>query len=407
VQEGRARPDAGPRDAAPNFVAFDTDPNIGAAQPDVYVNAPARALAGKSPAVGGISMYNAKRAKLAVNNRQPMSRVPELQSVSGSAVPSVAPAQPAAAYPANANLRAGQDAREPSRLSIASMAQPAGSQAVVGGLAGQGQSVSYAPASTAQFARSLSASTSSLGSVLPSLRETLKIGTAQFDPVHYGPAILEQLNLNGPVKIDRQNMGGGQNQGIWSMVVFSTGQPATVQKEYILKLVAGQSIHPSLDSEPDNLVKLAAACPGIREDTKLAFPVKIIDVLAPSHQRHTLLVMPKASGERFGDWMTMTCFAHRQQEVIAAVQELGRELRDFHVRYGNRKHADFSPSNIYYDPATKSFTFIDLGGVGTQVMNDDVQHFIQALSIMGGAGGPLGTIVQAATQALKTGYQQR
>jgi hypothetical protein len=187
------------------------------------------------------------------------------------------------------------------------------------------------------------------------------------------------------------------------MTVFN-GQPA---KEYILKMVAGQAIHRSLDAEPDNLVKLAAAYPGIREDKKLAFPVKIIDVQGGNMMKQTLLIMPKAAGERFGDWMTMSCFQGKQAEVIAAVRELGRELKGFHARYNNKKHADFSPSNIHYDPATRSFTFIDLGGVGTRVMNDDVSHFIQAITIMGQAGGPLAQIIQPATQALRAGYSQR
>jgi Ser/Thr protein kinase RdoA (MazF antagonist) len=126
----------------------------------------------------------------------------------------------------------------------------------------------------------------------------------------------------------------------------------------------------------------------------------------PSNVKQTLLVMPKAAGERFGDWMTMSCHQRRQAEVLAAVRELGRELKEFHVRYGNKKHADFSPSNIYYDAATKSFTFIDVGGIGTAVMNDDVSHFIQAITIMGQAGGPLAQIVHPAAQAIRAGYSQ-
>jgi hypothetical protein len=175
-------------------------------------------------------------------------------------------------------------------------------------------------------------------------------------------------------------------------------------------MVTGRAIHQYLDAEPDHLVKLAATCPGIRDDPKLAFPVKLIDIVGQKpHTEQVLMVMPKAAGERFGDWMTMTCFQGRQAEVVAAVHELGRELKDFHRRYGNRKHADFSPSNIYYNAATRSFTFIDLGGVGTAVMNDDITHFIQAITIMGragGPGGPLAKLIQPATHAIRAGYSQ-
>merc|ERR1719247_3868207 len=109
------------------------------------------------------------------------------------------------------SVRAGQDAREPSRLSIASagasLTSPAGASTKA--------APSFAP--PPQYARSLSASTSSLSSGLPSLREHLRVPMERVDVAQISSQIIQALG--GPaVPASVQKMGsagGGQNQGIW------------------------------------------------------------------------------------------------------------------------------------------------------------------------------------------------
>merc|ERR1719506_215676 len=97
---------------------------------------------------------------------------------------SVASGSSAGAAYQQVSVRAGQDAREPSRLSIASpgssLTSPAGASTKA--------APSFAP--PPQYARSLSASTSSLSSGLPSLREQLRVPSERFDPGQFGSHIV-------------------------------------------------------------------------------------------------------------------------------------------------------------------------------------------------------------------------
>ena len=51
-------------------------------------------------------------------------------------------------------------------------------------------------------------------------------------------------------------------------------------------------------------------------------------------------------------------------------------------RYGKQQHADFQPSNIFYDEETNTFVFIDIGGIGAMVgESDQVCAFPQLLAV--------------------------
>lgn len=301
--------------------------------------------------------------------------VPEMSVASGSSA--------GAAYQ-QVSVRAGQDAREPSRLSIASpgssLASPVGASTKA--------APSFAP--PAQYARSLSASTSSLSSALPSLREQLRIPMERIDVAQIGSQIVQALG--GPAcQVAVQNLtaraGGGQNLGIWSLTIPPLAEQIIGHKVLIVKMVNARSTHRCLDSEADNICKLAEACPAIREDPKLSFPIKVLDLIPPSGRvQQNLMIMPNAKGHRLAEYFCMCIAQGKSQELMGVLRDLGRELKLFHQRYNNRKHADFTPSNIFYDSQTKSFTFIDVGGIGTNVVERDDEHFIKSLQITCGHG---------------------
>jgi len=302
------------------------------------------------------------------------------------------------------NVRAGQDAREASRLSIAStgssLASPSG--------ASNKAAPSFAPPS--QFARSLSASTSSLSTGLPALREALRVPReGPLDVGQIGSLIVQALG--GPAcqaPLQNLNAGGGQNLGVWQLQVPPAAKQIIGYGVLIVKMVPAQSSHRSLDSEANNLCKLAEACPAIREDSKLTFPIKVLDIVPPSNRvQHNLMIMPIAKGKRLAEYMCMSAAGGRLQEMLGVIRDLGRELKLFHQRYSNRKHADFTPSNIFYDETTRSLTFIDVGGMGTQVVERDEEHFIKSLHLTMGPRSPYGQYLQSTVQAFQQGYMGR
>merc|ERR1719387_2702106 len=93
--------------------------------------------------------------------------------------------------------------------------------------------------------------------------------------------------------------GGGQNMGIWQLTLPPPAQQTIGHQVLIVKMVAARSAHHSLDSEADHLCKLAEACPAIREDSKLTFPIKVLDLVPPSNRvQQNLMIMPSAKGHR-------------------------------------------------------------------------------------------------------------
>jgi tRNA A-37 threonylcarbamoyl transferase component Bud32 len=142
----------------------------------------------------------------------------------------------------------------------------------------------------------------------------------------------------------------------------------------------------------------------MREDPKLSFPIKVLDIIPPSGRvQSNLMVMPNAKGTRLAEYMCMSISQGRAQELMQVLQALGKELKLFHQRYNHKKHADFTPSNIFYDQQY-GFTFIDVGGIGTSVQEHDVDHFIKSLQITCGPQTPYGPHFNNAVHAFKQGY---
>jgi hypothetical protein len=241
------------------------------------------------------------------------------------------------------------------------------------------------------------------------LREQLRVPTDRIDVAQIGSQIVQAMG--GPVcqvAVQRLSAGGGQNMGIWQLAIPPPAQHIVGHKVLIVKMVASHSSHRCLDSEADHLCKLAEACPAIREDPKLTFPIKVLDLVPPSGRvQQNLMVMPVAKGHRFAEYFCMSITAGKLHELLGVLKDLGRELKLFHQRYNSKKHADFTPSNIFYDDQTKSFTFIDVGGVGTNVMERDDEHFIKSLQLTCGPGSPYAPHFHPAANAFRNGYLGR
>ena len=43
---------------------------------------------------------------------------------------------------------------------------------------------------------------------------------------------------------------------------------------------------------------------------------------------------------------------------------------------------DVQPSNIFYDEGTECFTLVDVGGMGLNAADTDLEHFVKSLQIL-------------------------
>jgi tRNA A-37 threonylcarbamoyl transferase component Bud32 len=121
-----------------------------------------------------------------------------------------------------------------------------------------------------------------------------------------------------------------------------------------------------------------------------------------------LIVMPKALGVRLTDWMGLAVARGQTEQIVHAVEELGRDLRGFHEKY-KTVHADFQPSNIFFgrlsgvnEQCEPHNVFIDIGGIGTAVGETDQVHFTKALELLGKAYGQ--DFVDSTQEAFMKGY---
>merc|ERR1711937_873695 len=70
-------------------------------------------------------------------------------------------------------------------------------------------------------------------------------------------------------------------------------------------------------------------------------------------------------------------------------EEIGKQLREFHTRYGNKQHGDFQHSNIFYDELANRVTFIDISGkVCKTSFETDLDRFCCSLAFIGNFYGP-------------------
>jgi tRNA A-37 threonylcarbamoyl transferase component Bud32 len=158
-------------------------------------------------------------------------------------------------------------------------------------------------------------------------------------------------------------------------------------------------------------MSLVSKYPSVAQDAGLAFPTKIVRCSVNGESLHDLIVMPKAKGEDFSVFIGEKWYSginsgqpDGKNEVFRAMEQLGRQLKEFHVRYGGAQHGDFQPSNVFYDRNANAFTFIDLANMGGKFKADhDVQQFNRVISSFGAATyGP--AFVQQSQSSFGRGY---
>lgn len=193
---------------------------------------------------------------------------------------------------------------------------------------------------------------------------------------------------------------GGLNEGMW----FMYGE----EEAYVLKLVKCQRIACNVPTEAENLEKVHQQHPGIGADQTIAFPVKLCGCYSTDGtKRYDLIVMRKIPGERLAEVLGRWYYAQQEPSEDPLLRQLweslGRQLASFHERYG-KQHGDFQPFNIFYDEVSGAICFIDVGGMGIPTMDNDVEHFREAMGLL--KKGYNEQLMDDLTAAFIHGYQQ-
>lgn len=211
------------------------------------------------------------------------------------------------------------------------------------------------------------------------IEELLFVGP-QFDPT--APAVkasmLDKLGVAHNATVVQMRQEGGLNEGMW-VLTSTTGS-------LILKLVPHERRHRIMPSEAEQFVKLARDHPAMIDDASLTFPIKIFNCRDQGHVKPSfdLVVMRKAPGFCFSQFIGRRWFANRRSELMAELYALGVFLADVHARH-NMQHGDFTPSNVFYDETTRTFTMVDLSDFGPQMWDspeNDVERFSKGLQMV-------------------------
>jgi len=233
----------------------------------------------------------------------------------------------------------------------------------------------------------------------------LNIGSGSFDPTQLmvRSQLLAELGFTSANMEAMVGFSGGLNEGIW----FMTGKRSSgSQEDLVLKLVKCHRIAANVLTEAENFEKVYKDHSGIGADPVIAFPIKIFSCMSDlGTKRNDLIVMRRVPGERLAEVICRKYWAKQEPLLCQVFGKLGRLLAEFHSRYGHAQHGDFQPSNVFYDEASDSLAFIDVGGMGVPTMDNDVTHFRQAMNLLANAYGP--TLHIDLIRAFDRGYDGR
>jgi len=169
---------------------------------------------------------------------------------------------------------------------------------------------------------------------------------------------------------------GGLNEGIWQVV----------EESEILKLVKAERICNGVPTEAENTRTIASRFPNLLHDEAVCFPFKIIHIVSGNAPVFDLFVMRMSMGRRLAE-VVSEAWRKDHQEVYDLFLRFGQFLAAFHQRYENTQHVDVQPSNIFYDADARRFTLIDVGGMGMNCSETDVEHFNKSLDILSNSYG--------------------
>lgn len=178
----------------------------------------------------------------------------------------------------------------------------------------------------------------------------------------------------------------GVTSGVWILTAEGPGNA------WLLKRVTAQRIRPNLPTDVEHCKQLAKTFPTLLSDPRLAFPHSYIDLRQGSKLVGQLLISRVMPGDQLGRFVAFLDLTRPQdqQRLEGLCGSVGGMLADFHIKYADpttreaTNHRDFHPSNVLYDEATGTISFVDLSGMGTWGPNDDVEKFTRVMAQLAG-----------------------
>ncbi len=226
------------------------------------------------------------------------------------------------------------------------------------------------------------------------------------DLAMYRNEILSILGLRGSdYSIVRMGgFTGGQNEGIYFV------QSSVQGKLMCMKLVRSGRIYETVPSELDHCLGNLSRFPELCSDAHVTFPSRVIQLEQNRVAKFDVFVMPLARGERMaeaiGDSANSLCISSNKRKIESIFEAVGNQLKSFHLRYTNTQHCDLQTSNIFLELRSGGWfvTFIDLGGMGSQVLTSDVEYFRESIRLLSRTYGS--EFEHLAAAAFEKGYGQ-
>eukprot|EP00930_Biecheleria_cincta_P021814 TRINITY_DN16051_c0_g1_i1.p1 TRINITY_DN16051_c0_g1~~TRINITY_DN16051_c0_g1_i1.p1 ORF type:complete len:573 (+),score=99.54 TRINITY_DN16051_c0_g1_i1:150-1868(+) len=179
----------------------------------------------------------------------------------------------------------------------------------------------------------------------------------------------------------------GLNGSVW--ILSCAGR----QEGWLLKQVAAQRRFSGVPTEVESCDALLQRFPGLLSDPRLAFPHSVVQLQMHSGEHvGDLLIARQAPGVQLGRYLAELNLQNPvdQQRLERVCSSVGELLADFHTRYQDpvtgeaSHHTDFHPSNVLFDERTGALSIVDLEGMGSFGINDDVQKFGALMAKMAG-----------------------
>lgn len=233
----------------------------------------------------------------------------------------------------------------------------------------------------------------------------IRLPVANFDPMHpqVHQLLLQSLDKSTMTITPLANV--GMNGGVWIL-----SDPQKRWADLVLKSrLPEEDISPQHLAEPKHYMKLYSEHPALANDPSVVFPSKIVGCFSPTGEKLTdLIVMRKAPGTTLGTFITEKYHEGPQgrKELYAMFEHLGQVTRQFHDNYG-KQHTDFQTANIMVDKTDNNrITFIDLGGMGQRVADNDLQHLQETLQIISDSYPPA-TYLELGYHHFEKGYYSK
>lgn len=165
------------------------------------------------------------------------------------------------------------------------------------------------------------------------------------------------------------------------------------QEGWLLKQVAAHRRFSGVPTEVESCESLLRRFPGLLQDPRLAFPHSVVNLQVQGGEHvGDLLIARQAPGVQLGRFLAELDLRNPvdQQKLDSVCSGVGELLADFHARYEDpitgeaTHHTDFHPSNILFDEKTGALSIVDLTGMGSFGINDDVEKFGSLIAKMGG-----------------------